>query len=67
MKNKRLLLLREMLEELGYPDKELVNDISVGFRLTGWQSKTGVFPPCVKRPQFSVDTLKKLARGLTKQ
>jgi hypothetical protein len=66
MKNKRLLLLREMLEELGYPDKELVNDISVGFRLTGWQSKTGVFPPCVKRPQFSVDTLKKLAKGLNK-
>ena len=66
LQNKRLLLLREMLEELDYPDKDLVKDISVGFRLTGWQEKTGVFPPCVKRPQFSVDTLKKLAKGLNR-
>ena len=55
-----------MLDELEYPDKDLVKDISVGFRLTGWQSRTGVFPPCVKRPQFSVATLKKLAKGLNK-
>jgi hypothetical protein len=66
LQNKRLLLLREMLEELDYPDKDLVKDISVGFKLTGWQEKTGVFPPCVKRPQFSVDTLKKLAKGLNR-
>ena len=30
LQNKRLLLLREMLEELDYPDKDLVKDISVG-------------------------------------
>ena len=66
LQNKRLLLLREMLEELDYPDKDLVKDISVGFKLTGWQEKTGVFPPCVKRPQFSVDTLRKLAKGLNR-
>ena len=43
-KTKRLLLLREMLEELDYPDKDLVKDISFGFKLTGRQEKTGVFP-----------------------
>ena len=37
LQNKTLLLLREMLEELDYPDKDLVKDISVGFKLTGWQ------------------------------
>ena len=32
----------------------------------GWQQKTGVFPQCVKRPQFSVETLRKLSRGLNR-
>jgi len=66
LQNKRLLVLREMLEELGYPDKDLVKDIAEGFPLTGWQKRTGVFPTCIKRPQFSVDTLRKLAKGLNK-
>ena len=65
LKDKKLLLLQEMLEELQYPDKTLVQDIASGFRLMGWQQKTGVFPQCVKRPQFSVETLRKLSRGLT--
>ena len=66
LKDKKLLLLQEMLEELQYPDKTLVNDIASGFRLMGWQQKTGVFPQCVKRPQFSVVTLRKLSRGLNR-
>ena len=66
LKDKKLLLLQEMLKELRYPDKTLVQDIASGFRLMGWQQKTGVFPQCVKRPQFSVDTLRKLSRGLNR-
>ena len=50
LSNKRLLLFREMLEEVDYPDKHLVTDLSYGFGISGWQRKTGVFPPCVKRP-----------------
>ena len=29
-------------------------------------SHTGVFPPCVKRPSFSSDTLRKMAQGLNR-
>ena len=66
MKNKRLLLFQEMLESVGYPDRNLVRDISRGFRLTGWQEQTKVFPSCVKWPQFDLETLKKMAPGLNK-
>ena len=66
LKNKRLLLLQEMLDELQYPDGDLVKDISTGFKLMGWQNKTCVFPPCVKRLQFSIDTLKKFSKGLNR-
>ena len=66
MRRKRLLLLKEMLEAVGYPDKKLVDDIAHGFCITGWQSKTGIFPQCVKRPQFSLSTLKQMANGLNR-
>ena len=64
--NERLLLMREMLEECEYPDKDLVKDITWGFNLTGWSSSSGVFPRQVKRPQYDVATLKTLAEGLSK-
>ena len=63
---KRLLLFKEMLEEVGYPDKDLVQDISRGFRLMGWQKKSGVFPTCVRKPQHPVETLEHLAKGLNR-
>ena len=63
---KRLLVFGEMLESVGYPDKDLIRDISSGFKLTGWQAKTKVFPSCVKRPQFDVATLHKMSQGLNK-
>ena len=63
---KRLLVLQEMLDYLQYPDRHLVRDISQGFRLTGWQDKTGVFPKCVKRPNFSIGTLRQMAKGLNR-
>ncbi|CAJ1387287.1 unnamed protein product, partial [Effrenium voratum] len=66
MSKKRLLLFQEMLQAVQYPDSELVADIAAGFKLTGWQPQTGVFPSCVKRPQFDVETLKKLSSGLNR-
>ena len=32
-----------MLESVGNPDKDLIRDISSGFKLTGWQAKTKFF------------------------
>ena len=66
LRPKKLLLLKEMLEELEYPDAKLVDDICKGFRLSGWLETTGVFPPCVKRPQYDLGTLLLLAKGLNK-
>ena len=64
--SKRLLLFGEMLESVGYPDRDLIKDIAAGFKLVGWQKPTGVFPSCVKRPQFDLETLRKMAPGLNR-
>ncbi len=35
MKGKRLVILKELLDEISYPDTELIKDIAAGFKLTG--------------------------------
>ena len=64
LKGKRLLLFQEMLEDLGYPDRTLVEEIRKGFRLSGWQSKSNVFPASLKRPAQSLESARKVAKGL---
>ena len=66
MKGKNLQLLREILVDLDYPDKTLVDDLCSGFKLTGWLPKSGVFPGRIKHPEYDVNTLKTLAKGLNK-
>ena len=66
MKGKNLQLLREILSDLEYPDKTLVDDLCSGFKLTGWLPKGGVFPGRIKHPEYDVKTLKMLAKGLNK-
>ena len=61
---KRLLLWKEILQELQYSDSSVVDDICVGFPLTGWAKKTDVFAPCVRRPEHSLEQLKKKSKGL---
>ena len=60
---KRLVLMGEMLEDLGYPDDKLVSDIAAGFRLSGYMTKSNVFRAKSKRPPLSMETLKKLGRS----
>ena len=66
MKGKNLQLLREILDDLNYPDKNLVDDFCSGFKLTGWLPKSGVFPGRIRHPEYDVQTLKVLAKGLNK-
>ena len=66
LQGKRLLLLKEMLQELEYPDTELVDTICSGFPLTGWLPKSNVFPTCLKRPAHSLESACKLAKGVNK-
>ena len=63
LSNKRLLLMREILTELGYPDVEVVSDIERGFPLCGWMPATGVFEARTRRPSFSLETLKVMSSG----
>ena len=64
LKGKRLLVFQEMLNDLGYPDRDLVKDICKGFKLSGWLPKSGVFPANLKRPAHNVETAKRLAKGV---
>lgn len=59
---KRLVLFGEMLEDLQYPDKQLVGDISAGFRLSGYMTKSNIFRARSKRPAMSLETLRKLGK-----
>ena len=45
IEGKNLLLLREMLESVGYPDRCLVDDMLSGFRTTGDLPRAGAVPP----------------------
>ena len=63
---KRLLLMKEMLQDLGYPDKMLVDEICQGFKLSGWLPKSNVFPSSLKRPARSMDAVRNMAKGLNR-
>ena len=61
---KRVALLQEILESIDYPDTTLVSEMVQGFPLTGWMTKSGIFPSRVRRPKFDKSTLVKLAKGI---
>ena len=61
---KRLVLWKEILSDLHYPDATLIDEIAEGFKLSGWMERSGVFKTRTKRPSMSMATLKKLAPSL---
>ena len=61
---KRLLLWKEILLDLGYPDASVVDDMVSGFALTGWAPTTGIFRPDVRKPSLSVQQLVNMSPGL---
>ena len=63
-KNKRLCLLKEILTELEYPDEALVDHIAGGFPISGWLPESHIFPLETKRPEYDLETIKKMAKGL---
>ena len=65
LQGKKLLLLwKEILVELQYKDVAVIDDIIQGFSLTGWAPRTGVFEPWVRKPEYSLEHLLKLAPAL---
>ena len=64
LEGKRLLLWREILVDLEYPDVAVIDDICSGFQLTGWAPSTGVFRPDVRRPSLGLQQLISMSKGL---
>jgi hypothetical protein len=50
LSGKRLLLLKEMLQELEYPDSNLVDEICQGFKLSGLVAQVQYFPTGAQAP-----------------
>ena len=61
---KRLLVLRDILQELQFPDEKLFEDLIVGFRLTGWMRDSGCFLSIPRPPTLTLDGVKRLNKGL---
>eukprot|EP00438_Fugacium_kawagutii_P013576 Skav234780 [mRNA] locus=scaffold2396:605776:607581:- [translate_table: standard] len=66
LKNKKLLLFKEMLIDLQYPDSKIVDEMIQGFPLTGWSTGSGVFDPRVRLPEVSVEQLRDSLPGLNR-
>ena len=64
LKGKRLLVFKEMLAELGFPDTNLISDIITGFRLSGWMRDSQVFMSLPRPPKMTLATLLKSSAGL---
>lgn len=62
---KRLLLFKEILIDLEYPDAKVVDDICAGFSMVGWAPGTGVFDRDVRPPEFDLEHLEGMLPGLS--
>eukprot|EP00435_Cladocopium_sp_Y103_P036529 s3063_g9.t1 len=57
LSGKNILLMRQIAEEMGWPDQDLFSEMPLGFELTGNFSACGVFKAQVNIPSLSVDQL----------
>ncbi|CAE7514707.1 unnamed protein product, partial [Symbiodinium sp. CCMP2456] len=62
MENKRILLFKEVLQDAGIKDENLVNDLVGGFRITGELQPSGLFQRRLKPAALSHDDLKTTAK-----
>ena len=52
---KQLVLLGKMLTDLCFPDEKLVEDISTGFKLSGWMPDSNLFPRKIRGPALTLE------------
>ena len=64
LEGKCLLLWKEILAELEYPDAKIIQEIINGFPMTGWVEESGVFQQNVRPPEMTVQQLKGIALGI---
>ncbi|CAE7257882.1 unnamed protein product [Symbiodinium sp. CCMP2592] len=63
LKGKRILLWKELLSEIGYPDVKILDEVEQGLPLTGWMAESQVFASNPRAPTMSVDTVVAMNRG----
>ena len=66
LQGKRLLVFKEMLEDLRFADTNLFSDIISGFRLSGWMRDSQVFMSLPRPPKLTLAALLKSSVGLQK-
>ena len=66
LQGKRLLVFKEILEDLQFPDQNLFNDIITGFRLSRWMRDSQVFMSLPRPPKLTLEALLKSSLGLQK-
>ena len=64
MEGKRVLVMKELAEEMNWPDMDLFTEMCEGFRLVGTFEATGVFKPGVTVANLSAEELEKNAKFL---
>ena len=64
LQGKRLLLFKEILEDLEFPDKQLFEDIVAGFRLSGWMRDSQLFLSLPRPPKLTFEALLRSSLGL---
>ncbi|CAJ1411473.1 unnamed protein product [Effrenium voratum] len=67
LRGKRILLMGEMLERLGFEDKYLQQDVSEGFKLTGWLRETGCFPKKIRKPAMPAAAVMAMASSVNQR
>ena len=58
------MLWKEVLVELRYPHAKVMDEVIVGFPMTGWAASSGVFQPDVRVPDVNPRQLEGMALGL---
>ena len=64
LQGKRLLLWKEILQDLGYADWKIIDEAIEGFSITGWTPAAGIFPADVRPPAMTEKHLQGIAFGL---
>ena len=64
LRGKNILLMRQVAEEMNWPDVNLFDEMTQGFELTGNFSACGIFKPQVNIPTLSVAQLKQNTKFL---
>ena len=62
---KRVLVFKQALEDIDYPDVKVADEMAGGFPLRAWLPASGVFPGQVRVPSLHLDTLVSMAKVFT--